>query len=327
MFILGCDVSKNKLDCTLFLDPAGDKRKSKTVPNTTDGVSTLLAWVTKQGIPLDQLHVVMEATSIYHEVAAMALFNAKVKVSVVNPAQVRNFARSIGVRTKNDKVDSAVLARFGVLIQPSAWQPAPEEVRELQALLSRREAVATDLLRERNREEKIRTAATVSQYVIQSVVFSIEFLETELSRIQKEIDEHINRHPNLKDARELLVSIPGVGPQVSNTLLSVILGSSFDSAEQLAAYLGLVPVESQSGSSISGRPHISKNGPSHVRAILYMAAVVAKKYNPHIKTLYERLLAKGKSKMSALVAAMRKLVHLCFGVLNTGKPYCSNYGK
>ena len=161
------------------------------MPNTTDGVSTLLAWVTKQGIPLDQLHVVMEATSIYHEVAAMALFNAKVKVSVVNPAQVRNFARSIGVRTKNDKVDSAVLARFGVLIQPSAWQPAPEEVRELQALLSRREAVATDLLRERNREEKIRTAATVSQYVIQSVVFSIEFLETELSRIQKEIDEHI----------------------------------------------------------------------------------------------------------------------------------------
>jgi transposase len=327
MFVLGCDVSKNKLDCTLFLDPTGDKRKSKTVPNTSDGVSTLLAWIAKQGIPLDQLHVVMEATSIYHEVAAMALFNANVKVSVVNPAQVRNFTRSMGIRTKNDKVDSVVLARFGVAMQPPAWQPAPEEVRELQALLSRREAVAADLLRERNREEKIRLSATISQQVLQSVVYSIEFLEAELSRLQKEIDDHINRHPKLKNARELLVSIPGVGPQVSNTLLSVILGNTFDSAEQLAAYLGLVPVESQSGSSISGRPHISKNGPSHVRAILYMAAVVAKKHNPHIKELYERLLAKGKSKMSALVAAMRKLVHICFGVIKTGKPYCVGYGN
>ena len=196
MFVLGCDVSKNKLDCTLFLDPTGEKRKYKAVPNTTDGVNTLLAWVTKQGIPLEQLHVVMEATSIYHEVAAMALFNAKVKVSVVNPAQVRNFARSMGVRTKNDKVDSAVLARFGVSMQPPAWQPAPEEVRKLQALLIRREAVATDLLRERNRKEKTKLAATISQHVTQSIDSTIEFFETELSRLQKEIDAHIERHPN-----------------------------------------------------------------------------------------------------------------------------------
>ena len=123
------------------------------------------------------------------------------------------------------------------------------------------------------------------------------------------------------------MSIPAVGPQVSNHLLSIILGSLFDSAEQLAAYLGLVPVESQSGSSVSGRPHLSNNGPSRIRAILYMAAIVAIRHNPHIKELYERLLAKGKSKMAALGAAMRKLVHLCFGVLKTGKPYCADYGK
>ena len=204
MFVLGCDVSKNKLDCTLFLDPTGDKRKSKTVPNTSDGIKNLLDWVIKQGISLDQLHVVMEATGIYHEVAAMALFNAKVKISVVNPAKVRNFARSIGIRTKNDKVDSAVLARFGALMQPSAWQPAPEEVRELQALLSRRESVAADLFRERNREEKIRASATVSQQALQSVVYSIEFLEAELSRLQKLIDDHIDCHPNLNPSCYLI---------------------------------------------------------------------------------------------------------------------------
>jgi len=110
-------------------------------------------------------------------------------------------------------------------------------------------------------------------------------------------------------------------------LLPIVLRNSFDSAEQVAAYLGLVPVESKSGTSVSGRPHLSKNGPSHIRATLYMAAVVAIRYNPHVKALYERLLAKGKSKMSALGAAMRKLVHLCFGVLRTRQPYCANYAK
>ena len=327
MFYLGIDVSKLKLDCTLFLDPMGEKRKSKTVSNTTEGIKNLLDWITKQNIPLDQLHVIMEATGVYHEVVAMALFNAKVKLSVVNPAQVRNFARGMGVRTKNDKMDSAVLARFGASIQPSAWQPPSQEVRELQELLSRREAVAAELLRERNREEKIKSAATVSQTVIQSIVSSIEFLEMELERLQKAIDAHVERHSNLKNARELLLSIPAVGPRVADTLLPIIIGSSFHSAEQLAAYLGLTPVESSSGSSVFGRPHLSKSGPSSVGAILYMAAIVAIRYNKHIKNLYECLLAKGKSKMSALGAAMRKLVHLCFGVLKTGKPYCADYGK
>ncbi|CAK0766125.1 transposase [Gammaproteobacteria bacterium] len=327
MFYLGCDVSKAKLDCTLLLDPLGEKRKAKTVVNTKEGVNTLLAWAVKQDVPLDQLHVVIEATGVYHEVAAMALFNAGVKLSIVNPAQVRNFARGMGIRTKNDAMDSAVLSRFGNSMQPPAWQPPPQEVRDLQALLSRREAVAADLLRERNREEKIKSATTTSLPVIQSIVYSIEFLETELSRLQKLIDDHIDRHPHLKAAGELLRTIPGVGPQVSNTLLPIIVGGSFNSAEQLAAYLGLVPVESQSGSSISGRPRISKAGPSRVRAILYMAAVVAIRYNQHIKALYKRLLAKGKSKMSAIGAAMRKLVHLCFGVLKTGKPYCADYAK
>ncbi|CAK0745422.1 transposase [Gammaproteobacteria bacterium] len=295
--------------------------------NTKEGINTLLAWVAKQGIPLDQLHVMMEATGIYHEIAAMTLFDAKVKLSVVNPAQARNFARSMGIRTKNDKVNSAVLARFGASMRPLAWQPLPREVRELRVLLSRREAVAADLLRERNREEKTKAAATISQSVIKSINCAIEFLEVELARLQKEIKNHIGRHPNLKEDRELLISIPGVGPQVSNTLLSIIIGGSFDSAEQLAAYLGLVPVENKSGTSVSGRPHPSKTGPSHARAILYMAAVVAIRHNPHIKSLYERLLAKGKCKMSALGAAMRKLVHLCFGVLKTRTPYRVDYSN
>jgi len=125
----------------------------------------------------------------------------------------------------------------------------------------------------------------------------------------------------------LLTSIPAVGERVGNNMLAVMHSHRFQSAEQVAAYLGLVPVERQSGSSVLGRARLSKAGPSQVRAVLYMAAVVATQYNPHVKALYERLLAKGKSKMSALGAAMRKLVHLCFGVIKTQRPYQPNYAK
>ena len=125
----------------------------------------------------------------------------------------------------------------------------------------------------------------------------------------------------------LLQSIPGVGPQVGGNMLSVLSGHHFESAEQLAAYLGLVPVEKQSGSSVHGRAKLSKAGPARMRAVLYMAAVVAKRCNPHVKAVYDRLLARGKTKMSALGAAMRKLVHLCFGVIKTQQPYQHDYSK
>ena len=125
----------------------------------------------------------------------------------------------------------------------------------------------------------------------------------------------------------LLQNIPAVGTQVSGNLLSVMRSHDFGSAEQLAAYLGLVPVERQSGSSVLGRARLSKAGPARIRAVLYMAAVVATRYNPHVKSVYDRLLARGKSKMSAIGAAMRKLVHLCFGVLKTRQPYQANYAK
>jgi transposase len=156
---------------------------------------------------------------------------------------------------------------------------------------------------------------------------SIQFLKNQIDKIQKDIDDHINTHPNLRRDYELLISIPGVGQRVGNNILSVIHSQNFDSAEQLAAYLGLVPVERQSGTSLLGKARLSKAGPPRIRAVLYMAAVVATRRNPHVNALYERLLAKNKSKMAAIGAAMRKLVHLCFGVLKNQLPYQANYAN
>lgn len=158
----------------------------------------------------------------------------------------------------------------------------------------------------------------------QSILDTIAFLEQQLVKLEQNIGQHINNHPNLKEDRDLLTSIPAVGPQVGNPMLSVLHNHSFRSAEQFAAYLGLVPVERQSGSAIKGRPRLSKNGPAHIRAKLYMAAIVATRHNPHLKALYQRLQASGKSKMSALGVVMRKLAHLCFGVVKTRQPYHPN---
>jgi transposase len=324
MLFIGIDVSKAKLDCSLLLDVSSSKRRAKTVANSKAGVSELLAWCAKQHASNHELHAILEGTGVYHEQAALALADAGVTVSIVNPAQVKDFGRSLGVRTKTDGVDSWVLARYGALLKPRPWTPPAQEARILQALLSRREAIAQDLQRERNRLEKAEATET-PPLIRQSLLDSIAFLERQLAKLQQDIDDHINKHPNLKTDRELLVSIPAVGPQVGNQLLAVMHNHQFQSAEQLAAYLGLVPIEQQSGTSILGRPRLSKAGPARVRAVLYMAAIVGTQHNPHIKALYQRLQERGKSKMSALGAAMRKLVHLCFGVLKTRQPYQSNY--
>ncbi|MEY3201910.1 MAG: hypothetical protein RIR70_1460, partial [Pseudomonadota bacterium] len=192
-------------------------------------------------------------------------------------------------------MDSFVLARYGALVKPAIWVPPAPEARALQALLARRDAIAQDLQRELNRQEKAEVAKAPA-LVQDSIVDAVTFLKNQLAKLQREIDDHIDSHPDLKDDRTLLQSIPSVGPQVGNNLLSVMHNHQFRSAEQLAAYLGLVPVEHQSGSSVRGKARLSKAGPARIRAVLYMAAVTSIQHNPHIKALYQRLLPRGKAK-------------------------------
>jgi transposase len=317
MFYLGVDVAKAKLDCML-LDSSNGKLKSKSIHNTPAGFVQLLEWLIKNKAP--KPHVVMEPTGMYHEGAALALADAGLIVSLVNPAQLRSFAQGLGVKTKTDKADSAVLARYGATQNPAPWQPPSASARRLKALLTRRDAVADDLQRERNRKEANDFSPT-PEAVGESIAQSIAFLEAELKRLEKLIKTHINDDPDMRNKKELLETIPGVGPRVSTHMTALFAGRTFERAEQLAAYLGLVPVQWESGSSVRGRPHMSKAGPAHLRKVLYMPAVVARRCNPHIKALNDRLLAKGKSKMAAIGAAMRKLARLCFGVVHTGKPY------
>lgn len=319
MNTIGIDVSKEKLDCAWLKEQ--DKVKTKVFANKRTGWQDLLDWSLKNtGLAITELYFVMEATGIYHEQLATFLYEAGAKVSVVNPAQVKFYAQGLGIRSKNDKKDSVVLARYGSKEHPNFWQPEAPEIRTLKALLARFDGIEKDLQREKNRQEKAQISLAPDE-VMNSLNLMIVQLETEQQRLEKLIEEHINRHDKLKENKALLESIPAVGNVIATRMLMVIGSRQFDDAHQCAAYLGLVPVQHESGSSIKGRARLSKAGNPIIRAKLYMAAVVAIRYNPDIKAQYERLTSKGKSKMSALGAAMRKLVQICFGVLKHQQPY------
>ena len=321
MFVIGADVSKKSLDCALMVSSEPLKLRSKVVPNSQPGCLALIEWACRQvNCTPAELHVVMEATGVYHDAAAYALTQSGVRVSVVNPAQVRDFAKGLAVRTKTDATDRVVLARFGATNKPAAWQPPAAEVIELKALLSRLQAVEGDLRREANRLEKAEVTAT-PQVVLDSLHKSLAFLEQEKAALQKRIDDHIEGHPQLKHDRDLLESIPAIGRKTASRMLCVLHSRPFSKASSVAAYLGLVPVQYQSGSSVYKPPRLSKAGDGAMRAALYMVAVVATRYNPDIRSQYKRLVGQGKSKMSALGAAMRKLVHICFGVIKNQQPY------
>ena len=178
MFYLGIDVSKAKLDCML-LDASSQKKKSKVVNNDAAGFKQLLEWLSKQGAA--SVHVVMEPTGVYHENCALALCDAGLPVSLVNPARIRDYAKAIGFKNKTDKMDSAVLAQFGLKEQPPVWQPPSQEARVLKALLSRRDAVSVDLQRENNRKEKAESTVTPAP-ILRSIEDAIAFLESELAK-------------------------------------------------------------------------------------------------------------------------------------------------
>ncbi len=320
MHHIGIDISKTKLDCCWLSNPENNKIKTKVFKNTHAGHDELAQWLKHQTkADTSSIQIVMESTGIYHEPLAYSLHKLGFKVCVLNPARSKDFANSLGNTHKTDLKDSFMLALFSHRMMPKAWQPESPEVRELKALLARFEALETDLQRELNRLEKARFSCS-SDRIIESITHMVTYLTAEKKQLEQSIDEHIDRHPQLKKDRDLMTSIPGVGQVVSRVMLSVLHGHQFTRAGQVAAFIGLIPRIQESG-QWKGRSRLSKQGSSKVRAKLYMAAVTSVSCNPDLRAQYQRLLSKGKSKMQAIVAAMRKLVQICFGVVKNQSEY------
>jgi transposase len=312
--IIGIDISKLKFDLCLLRD--NGKLKHKVFPNTAPGFLQLSAWLQKQKV--ERVHACMEATGTYGEALATYLFEAGHQVSIINPALIKAYAQSRLSRTKTDKADATLIAQFCLERKPPAWTPLPGEVRDLQALVRRLESLLEMHQMEVNRLE----AGVTAELVRDSLTEHLAFLDGEIKRTTALIRQHIDQHPQLREQRELLVSIPGIGDTTAAKLLAEMLDVKlYKSARQLAAFAGLVPRLHESGSSIKRRARLSKTGAPRLRKTLYFPAIAAIKYNPSIKAMSVRLKERGLCPMQIIGAAMRKLVHIAYGVLKSGRPF------
>lgn len=322
-YYIGIDVSKHKLDVAWLKDLTSMKVKTKSFDNKSQTFALIVDWLKANlgdDVSFNDIHIILEATGIYHENIAYYLYDLGFKVSIVNPAFVKHYADSLGVRQKTDKKDSILLAKYGAITQPDTWVAPSEEVRKLNALLARLGALNEDLQREYNRKEKAEATSSTPKVVKDSIDAVIAYLEQAIKALNDDIDNHINHHPKLKEEQTLLQSIQGVGQVISRQMLSLFNTKHFKTAKQVSAFLGLIPKQQESG-LFKGKSRLAKTGNSSIRAKLYMATVVATKHNPDIKAQYERLQQNGKCKMQALCACMRKLVQICFGVVKHQIPY------
>lgn len=312
---LGIDVAKAKLDCALRLE--NGKHRNKVVENNPKGFQSLKDWLAKQGA--SDARVCMEATGVYWEAVAEFLAAQGMVVSVINPAQIKAFGASRMVRTKTDKADSQLIAEFSSERQPDPWKPPSLAEQTLRAMVLRLEALTNMRTQELNRLEVARDS------IKEGISSHIEWLNVEIKALEAMIRSHIDNDPDLKDKHELLDSIPGLGKRTIPVLLSYYADTGrFDNVKQAVAFAGLDPRQHESGSSVKGRPHMSKVGHAFLRKALYMPAVVALYKTTWGKCFRQRLVASGKLPMVIIGAMMRKLVNVTFGVLKSGKKFDSS---
>lgn len=310
---LGIDIAKASFSVCLRR-PDG-KRRHKTFANTATGHRTLLEWLAEHaGGPV---HACLEATGTYGDAVATALVDAGHTASVINPAAAKAFAQSQLRRSKTDTVDANVLADFCQAHRPPAWTPWPLEVRELQGLVRRREAVIEMLTQERNRL----AAGGLVPAVVTSLARHITVLERDLAELDAAITRHIDTHPTLRQQRDLLVTIPGIAATTAARLLAECRAiAAFSNARAYAAFAGLVPRLHQSG-IWQGRATLAKTGSARLRLALYFPALAAMRHNPPLAAFAKRLRAAGKHPMVIVAAVMRKLLHIAYGVIKHHRPF------
>jgi len=309
---LGIDIAKHKFDVVLLVD--GSKRH-KVFDNDDSGFEAMLAWL---GEKAGSLHACMEATGGLGDDLALFLFEQGITISIVNPLRIKAFGQSEMVRTKTDKVDAGVIARFCRSQSPEAWQPASPRLRELRALVRRCAALKEMRVQELQR----RAQGAASPLVEESLARMIKWMDAEIDAVSAQVSRLICEDDALSESYTLLMSIPGLGPQSVAVLLAEIPDfRAFRHNKQITAFVGLNPQDHQSGSSVRGRARISKIGNARVRAILYMCALSARRHNPTLKAFADRLKEAGKPPKVVLVAVARKMLVIAYGVMKTRRPF------
>jgi len=322
MLLIACDVSKATVDAAWFDEQRQRWFERSKIDNNRRGWRGLLNWLEKSsGQSRAAFTLAVEATGVYHRPFVDFAYGQGLRVIVTNPGRAAENARSHNRLNKNDRLDARSLHGYGQeLKKVFEYEPDSSEINGLKAMLSRLRQLDKDLTRERNRLEKCPYIAE-SQALTASIRRLLKALEREKKLIQGEIDELIRSHPHLKHLQDLMCSTKGVGNVMSQWLLPLLYREQFTSARQLAAFLGLTPIHKRSGTSLNKRGRLSGRGNAYLRSRLYMPAVSAITHNPELRGFYDRLIRRGKTEKQALTAVMRKLVHICYGVVKNDQPY------
>ena len=298
---VGVDVAKQKLDVAVLPDG-----RQQALTNDEAGIRQLVRRLRRRAAPL----VVVEATGGYEYALVLALSEAGLPCAVANPRQVRDFARGLGLLEKTDKLDAGVLARFAEVVQPQPRPLASPALREVEALVQRRRQLVNMLTAEQNR---LQTAAKAMRSDIQR---HIAWLRLDLKKLNQALRREIKSNPTWAGTERILRSVKGVGPVTSSTLVTDLPELGCLSSRKISKLVGAAPLAHDSG-LFKGKRAI-RGGRKTVRSALYMAALVASRHNPVLRTCYQRLLAAGKLKKVALVACMRKLLVILNAMVRDG---------
>lgn len=302
---VGIDVAKDSLELAV-----GEQGLVRSFANTAADHGRLVELLK----PLAPRIIVVEATGKYEQALVAALATADLPVVVVNPRQVRDFAKAVGILAKTDVIDARVLARFGADVRPEIRPLADEQTRQLQELLARRAQLVGMRTAEHNR-----LAGVTAPPVRKSVQATIEFLDRQLKKLDHELDERLQACPLWKAKENLLKSVPGVGDQTARTLIAALPELGTCSRQKIGALVGVAPLNDDSGKHRG--PRFIRGGRAVVRRVLYMATLVAVRHNPPLRAHYRKLLTAGKKKKVALVACMHKLLTILNALLREGKPW------
>ena len=304
MFI-GIDVAKDRLD--VHVRPGGE---AFAVARDGEGVAALVERLKESGPQL----IVLEATGGFEQVVAAGLAGAGLPVVVVNPRQIRDFARALGRLAKTDRIDAEVIALFAERVRPELRPLPDDQARELDELVTRRRQVIEMMVAEGNRARRLTSRRLQKRIARHQAV-----LQKELTEIERELDDTIRKSPIWRETEDLLKSVPGIGNATARTLIAELPELGSLDRRKIAALVGLAPFNRDSG-TLRGRRMIA-GGRAPVRAVLYMAALVASRRNPLIRAFYQRLLAAGKPKKLALTACMRKLLTILNAIVRDRTPW------
>lgn len=313
MIILGIDISKKQLDVALIKE---GKLQNKIFTNCSQGFNQLDIWVKKCGDI--EIFACMEATGFYGELLAEFLYSKGYNVSIVNPFCIKAYAQSKLSRHKTDKKDSSIIAEYALCQNPRLWKPYDHNSKELRELYRCSQALKVQLNEVTNHLEN----PTLSKIVIKTWRTLQLNIQKQIKEIEKSLIDLIARNDSLQQDYHNLQTIPGISKTTSIAIIAEVPNySSFKNARQLAAFAGLTPKQRISGSSVRGKSKLSKIGSNALRKALYFPAIVAKKYNPIIRSFCNSLVDKGKHSMVIIGAAMRKLLHIIYGILKNKVPF------